>query len=342
MAKLILGIESSCDDTAASIINFEGKILSNIVHNQIKEHAAYSGVVPEIASRSHLNRIEQVVLDALSRAGVLIKDLDYVAATGGPGLIGGVLVGTVFAKTISSILSKPYYAIHHLEGHILSVTLSHNIAPPFICLIVSGGHCMFVVVHRVGHYKIIGQTQDDSAGEALDKFAKMLGLGYPGGPIIETLAQKGNEDIYSFAKPMIGDKTANMSFSGLKTSARNFLLTHPEIGAKDINNLCASFQKTIKDILCIKAKRAIEQLMPSFETNKFVLVGGVAANLYIRKHLECTLNAQGYNLYVPDVNLCTDNAAMIACAALQRIKNHYLPSNINFAPKSRWNIEELS
>ena len=341
MQKLILGIESSCDDTAASIINIEGKILSNIIHTQIEEHAPYSGVVPEIASRSHLNKIERVVSDALGEAGVAIQDIDYIAATGGPGLIGGVLVGTVFAKTISSILSKPYYAINHLEGHILSVTLSHNIDPPFICLLVSGGHCLFVLVNRVGEYKIIGQTLDDSAGEALDKFARMLGLSYPGGPIVEQLAKKGDEKLYSFARPMIGDRTANMSFSGLKTSARNFLLKHPELGENDINDLCASFQKTIKDILCIKSIRALEFVTSDLQTNKFILVGGVAANLYIRKHLDQTLNAHGYQLYVPDVKLCTDNAAMIACAALHRIKNNYPPSNINFTPKSRWSVEDI-
>lgn len=341
MEKFILGIESSCDDTSVSIIDFKGQILSNIVYSQIKEHSLYSGVVPEIASRSHLDKIDKLLYQALNNANIQLDDINYIAATGGPGLIGGVLVGTVFAKSLSSILSKPYYAINHLEGHVLSVGLNYNVKMPYLCLLVSGGHCMFVLVKEIGKYEILGETLDDSAGEALDKFAKMLGLGYPGGAIIEKLALKGDENKYHFAKPMIHDKSVNMSFSGLKTSARNLLLKINNL--EDVlPDLCASFQKTVKDVLCNKLVKAINNIKNNYDINNFVVVGGVASNIYFRQYLEKTAKEYGYNFYVPDKALCTDNAAMIAFAALQRIKSNKPQSNLTFNPRSRWSLEDLN
>jgi N6-L-threonylcarbamoyladenine synthase len=337
--KFILGIESSCDDTGASVINENGEILSNILITQILQHASYSGVVPEIAARSHLQNISFIVEEALKKANITINDIDYIGATGGPGLIGGVLVGTVYAKALASSLSIPYYAINHLEGHILSVLLCHKISFPYICLLVSGGHCLFISVAGIGDYKIIGTTIDDAPGEAFDKFAKMLGLEYPGGPIIEKNAKSGDENKYKFAKPIIYDKTANMSFSGLKTSARNFIINNPDLTINDINDLSASFQKTISDIFCIKAKNAINIFEKTHKSDRFVIVGGVASNIYLRNQLKNSIAQKNYNLYAPTIDLCTDNAAMIAYATLMRIKNGVKPTNLSFCPRSRWSIE---
>jgi N6-L-threonylcarbamoyladenine synthase len=218
--------------------------------------------------------------------------------------------------------------------------LCHKISFPYICLLVSGGHCLFISVIGVGQYKIIGTTIDDAPGEAFDKFAKMLGIEYPGGPIIEKNAKNGDENKYSFAKPMIYEKSANMSFSGLKTSARNFLINNPNLNENNINDLCASFQKTVTDIFCIKAKRAIDIFEQNYKSNQFVIVGGVASNIYLRNKIESTIKERGYNLYAPTIDLCTDNAAMIANAGLLRIKNNIAPSELSFCPRSRWNIEE--
>jgi N6-L-threonylcarbamoyladenine synthase len=339
--KLILGIESSCDDTGASIIDIEGKVLSNRLATQIAEHEPYSGVVPEIASRSHLENINFVVEGALRSAKVDIKEIDYIAATGGPGLIGGVLVGTVYAKALASCLDIPYYPINHLEGHILSAHICHKISFPYICFLVSGGHCLFISVGGVGQYKIIGKSIDDAPGEAFDKFAKMIGIKYPGGPIIEQNAKNGDENKYSFAKPMLYDKTANMSFSGLKTSARNFIINNPELGKKDINDLCASFQKTIGEIFATKANNAINIFEQTYKSNAFIIVGGVASNLYLRDKIAKSIFDKGYMLYAPTIDLCTDNAAMIANACLMRIKANFPASDLSFCPRSRWSVEEI-
>jgi N6-L-threonylcarbamoyladenine synthase len=339
--KFILGIESSCDDTGASIIDNSRNILSNFLTTQTAQHAPYCGVVPEIASRSHLEKIGFVVENALKIANLSIHDIDYVAATAGPGLIGGLLVGTIYAKALASCLEIPYYAINHLEGHILSILLCEEISFPYICLLVSGGHCLFISVLGVGNYKIIGTTIDDAPGEAFDKFAKMLGMSYPGGPEIEKIARFGDENRFEFAKPIIHDKTANMSYSGLKTSARNFLIKNKNLNENDLNDLCASFQKTVGDIFSVKSKNAIDIFEQSYKSDQFVIVGGVASNLYLRNRIEKSILDKGYKLYAPQINLCTDNAAMIANAALMRINNNFPKSDLSFCPRSRWNIETL-
>lgn len=351
----ILGIETSCDETAMAIINDKKEVLSHVVVSQIDIHKEFGGVVPEVAARNHLDILDNVFLKTLSDANLNAGDLDVISATTGPGLIGGVVVGTVFAKTLSSVLKKPFVAVNHLEGHALICRLNNSIEFPFILFLLSGGHCQILRVNGVGDYAKIGETLDDSLGETFDKVAQLVGLEYPGGPKIEKLANLGDENRFKFTKPLIDRKNSsqiekdkfNFSFSGLKTAVRieveRILCTNysvhkiNEISDIDKYNICASFQKTVVDILINRLENVIK-CNDSIRT--FVIAGGVSANQYIKKHLSDVCDKNFCKLITPPIELCTDNGIMIANAALERYKL-CLVDDLRVAPLARWELEEL-
>lgn len=333
---IVLGIETSCDETAAAVVNSDKQILSNVVLSQTADHLPYGGVVPEIAARVHMVHIEKVIDQALTEAGVTFSDLDAIAVTGGPGLIGGVIVGVMTAKAIASVHKKPLICVNHLEGHALTVRLTQDVPFPFLLLLVSGGHCQFLVVESVGGYKKLGGTVDDALGEAFDKAAKMLGLGYPGGPAVETLARQGNEKAFLFSVPMKGRKGCNFSFSGLKTAVRMKVTELGTVSDKQKKDLCASFQCAATESIKDRTHNAIQFFKTMHPAaDMLVLAGGVAANQYIRGALEIVCREQHMQLIAPPVALCTDNAAMIAWAGLERFILNRV-DGLDFEPRARW------
>lgn len=343
----ILGIESSCDDSAAAVITSTREILSNVVISQNKQHQPFQGVVPEIAARSHIHNLPIAIDQALNEANLKLENIDVIASTSGPGLIGGVIVGSMFGKTLASVLKKPFIAVNHLEAHALSPRLSHDVPYPYLLLLVSGGHCQFVHVADLGKYKILGTTLDDALGEAFDKVAKMLNLPFPGGPAIEKRAQIGNHKRFQFSQPLLNRNTCDLSFSGLKTSVKLAIEKLGKLTDSDINDIAASFQyvvgKTMQDkmINAIKVYEArILQLNKTSIVKNVIIAGGVAANQYLRKVLQDLIASLGYNLIAPPIELCTDNAAMIALVGLERFENGLI-DDIDFCPRSRWSLEEL-
>lgn len=350
MKKIILGIESSCDDTSVALVTSDREILSNIVISQTAEHSPYMGVVPEIAARSHMANLRFAFGESLYTSGITLKDVDAIAFTGGPGLIGGVIVGTMFAKGLASVTKKPLIAVNHLEGHALTARLTNNVEFPYLLLLASGGHCQFVQVNGVGNYKILGGTLDDAIGEAFDKTAKMLGLGYPGGPIIEDLAKQGDCKAYSLPLPMVGKDGCDMSFSGLKTAVRNLIkeLSHNHSDAtgrlsdKMTADICASFQYTVSEILSRRGANAISSFLEMSEVKerRFVISGGVAANQYIKSRLQDSVAKENFEIITPPIKLCTDNAAMIAWAGFERLKLGKL-NDLSFCPRARWNLDSI-
>ncbi len=334
---LMLGIESSCDETAAAIVAGDGTILASEVASQMDIHAAHGGVVPEIAARAHLDAIDMVIASALAKAGIGIESISGVAATGGPGLIGGVVVGTVTAKAIATARNLPYYAVNHLEGHALSPRLIASVAFPYLLLLVSGGHTQLLAVHGPGDYERYGTTMDDAAGEAFDKSAKIMGLGYPGGPAIERLAAEGDADKVRLPRPLKGADHCHFSFSGLKTAVAT---RHAALVAGDDKaapaDLAASLQAAIADCLADRARRAMDRFAAAHGVSTLVIAGGVAANRAIFTRLEAAAKAAGFDLVVPPAWLCTDNAAMIAWAALERRQT---PDEMSFAPRPRWPLD---
>ena len=334
---LMLGIESSCDETAAAIVNSDGTILASEVASQMEVHAAHGGVVPEIAARAHLDAIDVVIGRAMETAGIAMGDLDGVAATGGPGLIGGVVVGTVAAKAIATARRIPYYAVNHLEGHALSPRLVDKVGFPYLLLLVSGGHTQLLAVRAPGIYERYGTTMDDAAGEAFDKSAKIMGLGYPGGPAIERIAAKGNARLVQLPRPLRGANHCHFSFSGLKTAvATRLAAIVADDGEAGIPDLAASLQAAIADCLADRAKRAMARFADAHGPATLVIAGGVAANKAIFTRLETEADKAGFALSVPPAWLCTDNAAMIAWAALERKDS---PDDLNFAPRPRWPLD---
>ena len=343
----VLGIESSCDETAAAVLRLNeqgrGEILSNVVYSQVREHAAFGGVVPEIAARAHVSRLDALMRGALAEAGAGWRDLHAVAATAGPGLIGGLMVGLMSAKAVALAHSLPLVAVNHLEAHALSPMLSDpHVRPPYLLLLVSGGHTQLVSVDDIGAYRRIGTTIDDALGEAFDKVAKMLGLGYPGGPVVERLAERGDATRFAFPRPMLGRGACHFSFSGLKTAVRTAILDlGADLGERDKADICASFQQAVVETLADRlacACRAFRRLHPDVENPHLVLAGGVAANRAIRAALEEVAAARGFALSVPPPALCTDNAAMVAHAgALKLLRGEVAPLSVSARP--RWPLD---
>lgn len=336
----VLGIETSCDETAASIVDTERTIHSNVVLSQHK-HRVYGGVVPEIGARAHLDSIEEVVAEAVREAGMNLEDLDGIAATCGPGLIGGVLVGAMMGKGLALSLNKPFLAINHLEGHALTPRLTNDVQYPYLLLLVSGGHCQFLIVSGFGNYELLGTTLDDAAGEAFDKVARMMGLDYPGGPKIEQYALKGDPKRFQFARPLYGRPGCDFSFSGLKTSvSRQLDQLEKPLSEQDISDVCASFQRTVAEIMINRSKAALE-IATERGITSFVVSGGVAANKYIGNALQDQAAKHGFSFFAPPVSFCTDNAAMIAWAGVEKLQKG-LVDDLSFPPRPRWPLSSLS
>ena len=298
----ILAIESSCDETAASVVKNGRTILSNVISSQIALHTLYGGVVPEIASRKHIEKINQVIEEALSEANVTLDDLDAIGVTYGPGLVGALLVGVAEAKAIAYAKKLPLVGVHHIEGHVSANYIEHpDLEPPFLCLIVSGGHTHLVIVKDYGEFEILGRTRDDAAGEAFDKVARAIGLGYPGGPKVDKLAREGNPDAIVFPKGKLGDCPYDFSFSGVKSAVLNYI-NNAQMKGEEINraDLAASFQKSVVDVLV---------------EDKIAIAGGVASNGALREAMTKACEKRGYKFYRPSPIFCTDNAAMIGVAA---------------------------
>ncbi len=319
MDKLILGIESSCDETAAAVVKNGREVLSNVINSQIDLHKKYGGVVPEIASRKHIENIDAVVEEALSSANVTIDDIDAIAVTYGPGLVGALLVGVSFAKAYAYTAKKPLIPVHHIKGHIMANFIAHkDLEPPFVCLVASGGHSHIVLVEDYTSFKILGRTRDDAAGEAFDKIARVLGLGYPGGPLIDKLAKEGNPQAIAFPRVRIDKDSLDFSFSGVKTSVINYLHKAEQQGV-EINkaDVAASFQEAVTDVLC---EHTIEAAL-KHNSNTITIAGGVASNSQLRDKMTKSANNKNINVLYPTPILCTDNAAMIACAGYYLMKN---------------------
>tara|TARA_B100001057_G_scaffold352746_1_gene354465 strand:+ start:1859 stop:2932 length:1074 start_codon:yes stop_codon:yes gene_type:complete len=340
---LILGIESSCDETAASLIS-ENKqgipvILSNIVSSQTDVHKKFGGVVPELAARSHMEKIDLIVQKAINESGRKIEEIDAIASTAGPGLIVCLSVGLSFGKSLAVSLNKPFIAINHLEGHALSPKLNSELSYPYLLLLISGGHSQFLSVKNLGDYKRLGTTIDDALGEAFDKTAKLLGIEFPGGPQIEILAEKGDPNRYVLPKPIFNKGGCNLSFAGLKTA---ILKISKDIQTeKEKFDLAASFQKTIEEILYKKTKIAFYEFEKQAEPKekKFVIAGGVAANKKIRSLLINLCNEKNYQAIFPPINLCSDNAAMIAMVGLEKYKLKQF-DNLDYPAKPRWPLDK--
>ena len=344
----ILGIESSCDETAAAVLDADGRILAETVLSQEREHAPFGGVVPEIAARAHLAYLPDLVRDTMSHAGVAFPDLAAVAASAGPGLIGGLIVGSQFAKGIAIARDIPYLAVNHLEGHALTARLPGLVeggAPfPYLLLLVSGGHCQCVAVEGVGQYRRLGGTIDDAAGEAFDKVAKLLGLGWPGGPALERLAASGDPARYPFPRPLLRREGCDFSFSGLKTAVAQTVAKLPAgaIPVQTAADIAASFQRAVADVMADRAAHAMAAMAATAgKTSLLVVAGGVAANQTIRGALRNAADTAGFRLATPPVRLCTDNAVMIAWAGLERLRLG-LTDDIGFAPRPRWPLESLA
>ena len=339
-----LGIETSCDETAASVIRENDKgtadILSNIVSSQISEHKKFGGVVPELAARAHLENIEYIIKAALEESKVSLDDIDGIAATAGPGLIVCLTVGLNIGKTIAAFSNKPFVAVNHLEGHALSPGLENKIQFPYLLLLISGGHSQFLIVRNIDEYEQLGTTIDDALGEAFDKTAKMLDLGYPGGPSVEKFAKLGDKNFFKLPEPIINKAGCNLSFAGLKTAV---LRESKKINGEEKlkYSLAASFQNTINKILYKKTKIAVQMFKERTkkENFQFIVAGGVAANETIRKNLLALSHEMGFETIYPDLKFCGDNAAMIAWAGIQRFKKNMI-DDVNISAKSRWPLDK--
>jgi N6-L-threonylcarbamoyladenine synthase len=335
----ILGIETSCDETAAAVVRGSapgpGEILSNVVFSQTEAHAPYGGVVPEIASRAHLEILDSIIEQALDEAKITVAELDGIAATAGPGLIGGVMVGLTTAKALALGAGKPLVAVNHLMGHALTARLTHGVDFPYLLLLVSGGHCQLLGVGGANDFRLYGSTMDDAVGEAFDKTAKILGLPYPGGPAVEQAAKTGNPRAYDLPRPLLNrrdEARADFSFSGLKTAVRQ--LAQQQIS---VENACASFQAAVIDILCDRTQIAMKLFRRDFPgANAFVVAGGVAANQAIGIALARLCKQEGFITRIPPPRLCTDNAAMIAWAGVEQLTDHAAGDALSVSPRARW------
>ncbi|MEM7458716.1 MAG: tRNA (adenosine(37)-N6)-threonylcarbamoyltransferase complex transferase subunit TsaD [Pseudomonadota bacterium] len=343
----MLGIETSCDETAAAILrrDADGRvtILSEIVRSQIDEHAPYGGVVPEIAARAHADITDKIVAQAIGESGVGLAQLDAVAATSGPGLIGGVMVGMMTGKALAMAAGKPFIPINHLEGHALSPRLADPCPFPYLLLLVSGGHCQFIAVKGLGDYQRLGTTIDDAAGEAFDKLAKTLGIGFPGGPAVEKLARQGDASRFSLPRPLLNRPGLEMSFAGLKTAAAR-IAEAKVLDPQGQADLCASYQAAIAECLAEKTRRALGVFTQDLVGDiRLVVAGGVAANQTIRTALDDVARGAGAALVAPPLRHCTDNAAMIALAGAERYAAGLVPNDaLAFSARPRWPLDEAS
>lgn len=343
----ILGIETSCDETAASVVarapDGTGRILGDVVLSQLEEHSAYGGVVPEIAARAHVEALDTLIEEALARAGLQLADVDAIAATSGPGLIGGLLVGLMTAKALARASGKPLYAVNHLEGHALTARLTDNLAFPYLMLLVSGGHTQLILVRGVGDYERWGTTIDDALGEAFDKTAKLLGLPYPGGPAVEKAAKAGDPTRFAFPRPLVGEARLDFSFSGLKTAVRQAAQSIAPLSDQDIADICASFQGAVAATLKERVGRGLARFMAGpgkgLANPALVVAGGVAANQVLRATLLTLCETHRMRFIAPPLALCTDNAAMIAWAGAERLALGLPADPLDVAPKSRWPLD---
>jgi N6-L-threonylcarbamoyladenine synthase len=358
----VLGLETSCDETAAAIVEVPvkdgaptgpGRILANQILSQIDTHAPYGGVVPELAARAHLSHLDTLVAAALQDADMTLDDMHAIAATAGPGLIGGVLIGLTTGKALALAAQKPFIGVNHLEGHALSARLSDPVAFPYLLLLVSGGHCQLLSVTALGDYTLLGQTRDDAVGEAYDKAAKLMSLGYPGGPEIEKRARQGNRAAYALPRPLLADNrqdenglplNCDFSFSGLKTALRQAAEKAAPLNDNKVADLAASFEAAVAECLSTQTRRAMQifrhDLSPAAQLN-LVVAGGVAANQYLRQALRDVAEAENFALFVPPVALCTDNAAMIARAGAERfIAGHIDAAPMAILARARWPLSD--
>jgi N6-L-threonylcarbamoyladenine synthase len=344
----ILGIETSCDETSAAVVarsaDGSGQILSNIIRSQIEEHAPFGGVVPEIAARAHVELLDGIIERALSEAGTALEDISAVAATAGPGLIGGLIVGVMTGKAIAAASGKPFLSINHLEGHALTARLTGNLPFPYLLLLVSGGHTQILLVSGIGQYERWATTIDDALGEAFDKTAKLLGLPFPGGPQVEKAAKLGDGARFALPRPLMGDRRLGFSFSGLKTAVRRAAQDASPLREQDVRDLAASFQEAVADTLADRVARSLHKFgerFPGVKSPVLVVAGGVAANQRLRAMLERTSVDHGFRFIAPPMALCTDNAAMIAWAGAERLA---LGGEFIFGTpiRPRWPLDEMS
>ena len=342
-STIVLGIETSCDETAASVVAFgdnndgPGRILSNVVFSQIEDHAPFGGVVPEIAARAHLEALDGVVQAALNDAKITLSELDAIAVTSGPGLAGGLIVGTMTARALAAVHKKPLFTVNHLEGHALTARLTDGVKFPYLLLLVSGGHTQILLVRGVGDYERWATTIDDALGEAFDKTAKLLGLPYPGGPQVEKAALKGNPKAHAFPRPLKGRDTLDMSYSGLKTAVRKAAM-ESEGGEQAVADICASFQAAVGDVLEDRLGRAFARFENQYGSPASLIVaGGVAANTYLRDRLQELSRNNNWQWIAPPHALCTDNAAMIAWVGIERLVQHMAIEDEGIRP--RWPLD---
>lgn len=342
---MVLGIETSCDETAAAIVASMppgSRIRSNTVHTQLADHAIFGGVVPEVAARAHLDHLNSVVGRALANANASLTEIDAIAAAAGPGLIGGLVVGTTMAKGIAWASGKPFIAVNHLEAHALTARLTHDVAFPYLLLLVSGGHCQLLACIGVGAYVLLGSTLDDAAGEAFDKTAKLIGLGYPGGPAIEQAAREGDANRFALPRPLKGRPGCEFSFSGLKTAVRQLVARLGGLNSCDTADLAASVELAICDALTDRTANAVAWFRRHRPEGKsLVAAGGVAANSLLRQRLAALAETAGLCFVAPPPALCTDNAAMIAWAGLERFRLG-LVDGLDAPPRPRWPLDEAA
>jgi len=340
---IVLGIETSCDETAVAIVDDGRRTHAHELFSQLDEHRVYGGVVPEIAARAHLERLDRLIKAALATAGLGFRDLDAVAATAGPGLIGGLMVGTVTAKAVALVHELPYLAVNHLEAHALTARLTDDIAFPYLLLLISGGHAQLLVVEGVGRYRRLGSTIDDAVGEAFDKVAKMLGLGHPGGPLVERMARGGDPDRFPLPRPLTGQPGCNFSFSGLKTAVRQRILELGEEAADPATmaDLCAGFEAAVADCLIDRTAHALARFRAAGGGDRLVVAGGVAANRTLRTRLETLAAAEHAALVIPAPALCTDNGVMVAWAGVERLRLG-LVDDLATPARARWPLDSAA
>lgn len=344
-AILVLGIETSCDETAAAIVarnaEGQGEIRSSVVRSQWEKHRAFGGVVPEIAARAHVECLDQLILEAMAEAQINFRDIDVIAATAGPGLIGGLMVGLLTAKMLALAHHKPLLAVNHLEAHALTVGLTDALPPPYLLLLVSGGHTQLLAIDEVGSYRRLGSTIDDALGEAFDKTAKLLGLPMPGGPAVEAAARTGDRHRFALPRPMLGRPEPHFSFAGLKTAVRHAAMAIAPLTEQDVCDLCASFQAAVADSVVDRTRQAMRQAAvapANREYRHLVVAGGVAANQTLRSALTELARTEGYTFHAPPQALCGDNAAMIAWAAAERYA-HGQCDSLDAPVRPRWPLD---